>query len=113
MKEQRNYPQWHNAVAGGVSGAGARFATAPLDLLRIRRQLERNVIYPRPSLWSSVETIVRQEGGVVALFRGSVPATYLWVGYSAVQFAVYGRAKAWLEAIDKSSIIHHPTIIAF
>jgi hypothetical protein len=32
-------PIWHHAVAGGVSGAGARIVTAPLDLLKIRRQL--------------------------------------------------------------------------
>ena len=73
MKEQESrctYPKWHNAVAGGVAGAGALCATAPLDLLRIRRQLETNVTYPRPSLWSEMLTIVESEGGIIALFRG-------------------------------------------
>ena len=32
-------PIWHHALAGGVSGAGARILTAPLDLLKIRLQL--------------------------------------------------------------------------
>ena len=34
------YPQWHSAVAGAAAGAGSRLLTAPLDLLRIRRQLQ-------------------------------------------------------------------------
>jgi solute carrier family 25 thiamine pyrophosphate transporter 19 len=88
-----SYPQWHNLIAGGVAGAGARLATAPLDLIRIRAQLERNVTYPRPSMWSSLVNIYQGEGGIVALFRGSVAATYLWIGYSMVQFTFYARIK--------------------
>jgi solute carrier family 25 (mitochondrial thiamine pyrophosphate transporter), member 19 len=98
--DKHPYPQWHNAVAGGVAGAGARLATAPLDLIRIRRQLERNVTYPRPSLWSSLQQVYRDEGGISALFRGNMAATYLWIGYSMVQFAVYSRLKHYLEGKD-------------
>lgn len=29
----KKYPQWHNIAAGAIAGAGARFLTAPLDLL--------------------------------------------------------------------------------
>ena len=36
----KTYPQWHSAVAGAAAGAGSRLLTAPLDLLRIRRQLQ-------------------------------------------------------------------------
>lgn len=86
------YPSWHNAVAGGVAGAGSRIATAPLDLLRIRRQLS----YPSQSLWQSWKTIVATEGGIRALFRGNLAAIYLWVGYAAVQFSCYGHFKDWL-----------------
>ncbi len=108
----KEYPLWHNSVAGAVAGAGARLATAPLDLVRIRRQLDRSVTYPRPSLMSSFATIVRDEGGVLALFRGSLAATYLWIGYSAVQFGVYGHIKAWFESHDDPKR-PHPTVVAF
>jgi solute carrier family 25 thiamine pyrophosphate transporter 19 len=108
----KEYPLWHNSVAGAVAGAGARLATAPLDLVRIRRQLDRSVTYPRPSLMSSFATIIRDEGGFFALFRGSLAATYLWVGYSTVQFGVYGHIKAWFESHDDPSR-PHPTIVAF
>lgn len=108
----KEYPQWHNSVAGAVAGAGARLATAPLDLVRIRRQLDRSVTYPRPSLMSSFATIIRDEGGFFALFRGSLAATYLWVGYSTVQFGVYGHIKAWFESHD-DPILPHPTLVSF
>jgi solute carrier family 25 thiamine pyrophosphate transporter 19 len=92
-----SYPQWHNAAAGAMAGASARLATAPLDLIRIRAQLERGIVtYPRPSLWQKFVTIYKAEGGFLALFRGSVAATYLWIGYSMVQFSVYARIKDYL-----------------
>jgi hypothetical protein len=89
------YPSWHNPVAGSVAGAGSRMATAPLDLIRIRRQL--NVVsYPRESLWGSWKSIVKNEGGVSALFRGNVAAIFLWISYSAVQFSLYTQTRDWL-----------------
>ncbi len=91
------YPQWHNAVAGGVAGAGSRLFTAPLDLVRIRAQLERRDVYPRPSILRRMINVYKAEGGITALFRGNLAASYLWVGYSTVQFSVYGTIKERLE----------------
>ena len=92
-KTERSHPSWYNAVAGGIAGAGSRMATAPLDLIRIRRQLSPITLYPSESLWQSWVNIVKHEGGVSALFRGNLAAVYLWVGYSAVQFSIYSRTK--------------------
>lgn len=77
---------WHNAFAGSVAGAGARMIIAPLDLIRIRLQLEH-----KDSVWTHVKRVYKVEGGVIGFFRGNVPATCLWMGYSAVQFSVYER----------------------
>lgn len=109
---KQSYPLWHNAIAGSVAGAGARLATAPLDLLRIRRQLESNVVYPRPSLYRQMMTIVELEGGFPALFRGTVAATYLWIGYSGVQFALYGSIQDFFKSRDDVDN-PHPTLVAF
>jgi solute carrier family 25 thiamine pyrophosphate transporter 19 len=110
MSTKKQYPQWHNLIAGGVAGAGARLATAPLDLVRIRLQLETSVTYPRPSLWSAFVRIAKDEGGVTALFRGSVAATYLWVGYSAVQFTVDNKIR---RGFFQEHEQQHPTLVAF
>jgi solute carrier family 25 thiamine pyrophosphate transporter 19 len=106
------YPVWHNAVAGGVAGAGSRMVTAPLDLIRIRRQLTPRTTYPSESMVQTWRKIVQNEGGIAALFRGNVPAIFLWVGYSAIQFSLYNRTK---EAITSSQDPEgkYPTTTAF
>lgn len=93
------YPSWHNAMAGAVAGAGARLLIAPLDLIRIRAQLERRDVYPRPSILTRLTNVYRGEGGIKALFRGNLAASYLWVGYTTVQFYVYGTIKQKLDII--------------
>jgi solute carrier family 25 thiamine pyrophosphate transporter 19 len=110
--EKQIYPSWHNAVAGGVAGLASRMATAPLDLIRIRRQLAvSEVIYPSESIYQTWTNIVKNEGGVTALFRGNMAAVYLWVGYSAVQFSLYNSTKEYLQ---KSEMMHfNSTMIAF
>ena len=111
------YPQWHNAVAGAAAGAGSRFVTAPLDLLRIRRQLDLSrpppgpfsgagapgaaagaASGPRLDLFSSLARIAREEGGARSLFRGNVAATYLWITYAAIQFSLYSRTSDAISA---------------
>lgn len=108
-----NYPNWHNSVSGAVAGLGSRATVAPLDLLRIRRQLDRSVTYPRPSLWTSLKTIVRDEGGILALYRGGMAATYLWIGYATVQFSVYGTIKRELEMYMDKTNSRNSTVVAF
>jgi solute carrier family 25 thiamine pyrophosphate transporter 19 len=96
------YPAWHNAVAGGTAGAASRLLTAPLDLVRIRRQLAIHMNVSTSltvnttsnntttlNIWNTWRNMIRNEGGMRALFRGNAPATYLWIGYAAVQFSIY------------------------
>jgi solute carrier family 25 thiamine pyrophosphate transporter 19 len=110
--ETIKYPQWHNSVAGGVAGAGARLFTAPLDLVRIRAQLERRDIYPRPSILTRMIHVYKAEGGITALFRGNLAASYLWVGYTTVQFSVYGTIKERIEDYrdDVARVVETPQI---
>lgn len=94
------YPSWHTAVAGGLAGLGSRLGTAPLDLIRIRRQLHRHhhpslSLSSSSSIWTTGRTIVAtEEGGIAALYRGNAAAMALWMGYAAVQFSVYQAAHA-------------------
>lgn len=103
-------PIWHNLVAGAVAGASSRMATAPLDLIRIRRQLSPPTLYPSESLWQSWAKIVKNEGGLSALFRGNLAAIYLWIGYSAVQFSTYNRCKEYIYSIHPHA---NQTAVAF
>ncbi|GKY93888.1 hypothetical protein MPSEU_000355700 [Mayamaea pseudoterrestris] len=98
----RNFPAWQNALAGGVAGLSSRMATAPLDLVRIRRQLavshSNSSKQATESILSTWRSIMEKEGGVTALFRGNLAAVYLWISYSAVQFSLYNATK---EALHK------------
>ena len=93
QQQQPRYPSWHSAAAGGVAGFGSRMVTAPLDLIRIRRQLAVGVVYPSETIWQTWKSVMREEGGVAALYKGNLAAIYLWVGYAATQFAVYNHVK--------------------
>lgn len=104
-------PSWHSAIAGACAGLGSRTATAPLDLLRIRRQLG-SASKTGESPFSLVQTwyqIVQTErGGLMALYRGNTAAMGLWVGYSTVQFAVYDRCRELVRIYASND-----TVVAF
>jgi solute carrier family 25 (mitochondrial thiamine pyrophosphate transporter), member 19 len=42
---------------------------------------------------------IAAESGLRGFFRGNVPATYLWVGYTAVQFSMYARLSESLDRV--------------
>jgi solute carrier family 25 (mitochondrial thiamine pyrophosphate transporter), member 19 len=87
------------AAAGAVAGGLARCVVAPLDVVKIRLQVQ---LEPARSgaqaagagkytgLLQAAGTIVREEG-VRGLWRGTVPALLLWVPYTGVQFATLGQ----------------------
>mmetsp|Transcript_35416 Transcript_35416/g.85445 ORF Transcript_35416/g.85445 Transcript_35416/m.85445 type:complete len:400 (+) Transcript_35416:249-1448(+) len=97
------YPHWHDLVAGAAAGFGARAITAPLDLLKIRRQLAppsaavSNAISSEWNIFHNLYAIAEKEGGVRSLFRGNVAASYLWMGYSVSQFWLYGYVSEYLH----------------
>ena len=87
---------YHSAISGCVAGAGARMIVAPLDLILIRLQLE-----PNKGIFAHVQHIAT-ESGLRGFFRGNVPATYLWVGYTAVQFSMYARLSETLDRVVRN-----------
>lgn len=110
MKKSPVYPHWYDVVAGAVSGMGARALTAPLDLLKIRRQLQSSDLPPAGStrgqshgewrIFESMQSIAKQEGGFQSLYRGNVAATCLFMGYSVIQFSLYGRMCKYLTDLN-------------
>jgi solute carrier family 25 thiamine pyrophosphate transporter 19 len=81
-----------DALCGAVSGFGARLFTAPLDVIKIRFQLQSANDKAYRSILDAVVKITRQEG-IASFWKGNLSATYLWVSYSAIQFALYGSLK--------------------
>ncbi|POS83655.1 hypothetical protein EPUL_004474, partial [Erysiphe pulchra] len=87
-------------VAGAISGMIARFLIAPLDVIKIRLQLQTrpiasSVVHGSPfsSLLNTgalftLKTLVKNEG-ITALWKGNVPAELMYISYSAIQFTTY------------------------
>ncbi|KAG7397568.1 hypothetical protein PHYBOEH_000501 [Phytophthora boehmeriae] len=82
------------ALAGAVSGGVTRLVAAPLDLIKIRFQVQ-----PAPianghaaakysGLLQAVRSIYAEEG-LRSFWRGNLAASGLWIGYSTIQFGSY------------------------
>lgn len=88
-------------AAGAIAGLVSRFCIAPLDVIKIRLQLQTHSLsdplsHPPTSLRGPIYkgtiqtllTIVRQEG-LTGLWKGNVPAEALYLAYGSIQFLGY------------------------
>ena len=94
-------------LAGGLAGLVSRFCIAPLDVVKIRLQLQTHSLSDPLShrtvqgpiykgILPTLRTIVSEEG-VTGLWKGNIPAELLYVCYGGVQFTSY-RALSQLQA---------------
>lgn len=93
-------PPLVQAAAGAVAGGCARVAVAPLDVLKIRFQVQVECAGARKytGLVQAARLILAEEGAR-GLWRGTAPALLLWAPYTAVQFAVLEQLNsAWRRA---------------
>ncbi|GES64975.1 mitochondrial carrier [Aspergillus terreus] len=86
-------------LAGGIAGLVSRFCVAPLDVVKIRLQLQihslsdpsshRNVSGPiYKGTISTMRAIIKEEG-ITGLWKGNIPAELMYVCYGGVQFTTY------------------------
>lgn len=97
-----------NAIAGALSGFISRMITAPLDVIKIRFQLQSNIKQKYVSLSQSVRLIIQEEG-VLGLWKGNIPGMFLWGSYSLLQFTSYDVYKSLFTVSD--SVTLSPTMI--
>ncbi|XP_062886987.1 mitochondrial thiamine pyrophosphate carrier [Mobula hypostoma] len=82
------------AVAGSAAGLLTRVLINPLDVLKIRFQLQierLSLLEPRAKYHGIVQAtgMIFREEGLQAFWKGHVPAQLLSVSYGAVQFASF------------------------
>lgn len=86
-------------LAGGIAGLVSRFCIAPLDVVKIRLQLQSHSLSDPLSQHgingpiykgtvSTLRAIVQQEG-ITGLWKGNIPAELLYVCYGGIQFTTY------------------------
>lgn len=108
-------------VCGGTAGLLSRFIIAPLDVLKIRLQLQFDAKLSRSTtpaikkpmgtgyskIFDTLYKIIRDEG-VRALWKGNVPAEIMYVAYGAVQFTTYRLVSNSVQEVYPS--ISDPTL---
>ncbi|KAF3076443.1 Mitochondrial thiamine pyrophosphate carrier 1 [Trichoderma lentiforme] len=92
--------------AGAIAGLVSRFIVAPLDVVKIRLQLQpyslSDPLAPlreAPAYRGTVRTIkhILRHEGLTGLWKGNVPAELMYVCYSAVQFTTYRSTTVFLQ----------------
>lgn len=90
---------------------------APLDVVKIRMQLQTHRTHfgfrtvetsdiKYSNIRQALKRIVREEG-IRGLYKGNMPAEYLYLSYSAVEFWAYKELEQKFEAIDLNHKVPH------
>ena len=105
-----------DALAGAIAGAVSRLVTQPLDVVKIRLQVQvegaASAKGPKYTGAGQALAAVCREEGLRGLWRGTVPAQLLSVPYTAVQFATIRLCKdvAGACGVDRE---RHASAISF
>ncbi|KAM7467090.1 hypothetical protein LguiB_014652 [Lonicera macranthoides] len=103
-----------NSTAGAISGAISRTVTSPLDVIKIRFQvqlepttkwalLHKDVygISKYNGMFQATKDIFREEG-LLGFWRGNVPALLMVMPYTAIQFTVLHKFKTFMAGSSKT-----------
>lgn len=94
------------AVAGAIAGLISRFCIAPLDVLKIRLQLQYHSLadplaaatpFRKPLGVAQVARNILAHEGITGFWKGNIPAEGLYLSYGAAQFLAY---RSVTQAID-------------
>jgi len=77
--------------AGCVAGFSKIYAGQPFDIVKVRLQSMQDQV--KPSVFTIVRNIIRHEGGVRALWKGSLPPLLGVGGTASIQFGVNENVK--------------------
>eukprot|EP00210_Caulerpa_lentillifera_P001525 g1463.t1 len=108
-----------DAIAGAVSGCISRFVVGPLDVIKIRFQIQIEPIHKTAvhsshgkyrGVLQALRTIAKEEG-LIGLWRGTVPGQLLTIPYTAVQFVTLQQCKTWSKRFGWTE--HRTTLVSF
>ncbi|CAK9438252.1 uncharacterized protein LODBEIA_P24950 [Lodderomyces beijingensis] len=101
LKRGSDVSAYEALLAGSISGGVARAITAPLDVVKIRLQLQSKTFKHRKTIATVVKDLLREEG-VIALWKGNVPAEILYIVYGGVQFTSYSILSKNISRVEDS-----------
>ena len=84
-------------ISGCTAGVISRLVIAPMDVLKIRFQMETSTTNRKyKSVFNSLRMITKEEG-ILALWKGNLVATYMYFVYGGVQFWSYFEIQSRLK----------------
>jgi len=90
-KQDNPYDTLIQFVGGGLGGCVASICTHPVDLLKVRLQVQGSasgVSAPQLGLWKTIVAVF-QEGGVLALYQGLSASLLRQATYTTTRFGCY------------------------
>ncbi|TKA21835.1 Mitochondrial thiamine pyrophosphate carrier 1 [Salinomyces thailandicus] len=106
-------------AAGALAGLFSRFVIAPLDVLKIRLQLQYHSLseplsttnhhaIKRPAGVRQVAWEILRHEGITGFWKGNIPAEGLYLSYGAVQFLAYRSCNQAIEELEKKAKVRVP-----
>lgn len=86
-------------ICGGIAGLISRFVVAPLDVVKIRFQLDISTQRPGSAMIRTLYKIAKNEG-LTALWKGNIPAEAMYICYGAIQFTTYKQFNKLLDQLE-------------
>ncbi|KAI7081195.1 hypothetical protein KC356_g9270 [Hortaea werneckii] len=100
-------------AAGALAGLISRFCIAPLDVLKIRLQLQYHSLCdplngPQHSLRKPAGVLqvardIWRHEGITGFWKGNIPAEGLYLSYGAAQFLAYRSMNQALDALEQNN----------
>ncbi|KAF2085583.1 putative mitochondrial deoxynucleotide carrier protein [Saccharata proteae CBS 121410] len=102
--------RWQAVGAGAIAGLVSRFVVAPLDVIKIRLQLQTHSLsdpltHPLarggPIYKGTLGTLrhILHAEGITGLWKGNVPAEALYIAYGGLQFLTYRTVSQYLSSV--------------
>ncbi len=109
VQQGAEIPAYISLVSGAFSGVIARLFVAPVDVIKIRMQLQSNArLYG--TITSTISTIWKNEG-FAAFWKGNVSAEIMYLIYGSAQFTSYSFLNTHLSRFEKKHSMNIPTAI--
>jgi hypothetical protein len=89
------------AAAGAIAGFTARMAVAPVDLVKIRLQIQQgsplsNLKYR--GMFGTMSTVIKEEG-FLALWKGNIPAQLMVMTFVSFKFSAFNACRNGIEKL--------------
>lgn len=88
--------QTDSAIDGAIAGIVSRSVIAPLDVIKIRLQVQNSFYKEYSGIWDCVRKVYRREG-IMAFWKGNSSGLALYGGFGACQFFMYEQLQKTLQ----------------